>query len=192
VLGASLSADREALQNDLEQAKELAADFQRQLSGKSNEVAHFKNLLEKTQKDLNRLDLHVQELRRERHHLANEAMRATALDAQLKRANEEVDELRKQVDTLRDSGGNRVEELLLVGEEQQAEIKRLRAVVEVLKKRDGASVPESGQTQRQINELTTLVKELQGRLDKHGLPPRVREVGEPPPESEVINLSFDR
>jgi hypothetical protein len=36
-----LRADCEALRNDLEQAQELANDFRAQLSGKSNEAAHF-------------------------------------------------------------------------------------------------------------------------------------------------------
>jgi hypothetical protein len=44
-LSANLRADYEAVQNDLEQATELAAEFQRQLAGKSNEVAELKQLL---------------------------------------------------------------------------------------------------------------------------------------------------
>src|SRR5262245_39004255 len=100
-LGANLCADYEALKNDLDQAKELAGDFQRQLAGKSNEVAHFKVLLERAQTDFKRLEGHIEELRRERHRLANEVMRGTALEMKVNQKNQEIDRLREQVDTLR-------------------------------------------------------------------------------------------
>jgi len=93
-LSASLSADYEALQNDMEQAQELAADFQRQLAGKSNEFAQLKQLFEKTQKDLTHLQTGIAELRAERHRLANEAMRATAFEMKLAKMTEERDRLR--------------------------------------------------------------------------------------------------
>src|SRR4051812_31662973 len=71
VLSATLSADYEALQNDMEQAKDLAADFQRQLAGKSNEFAQLKQLFEKTSADLAHLQEGIVELRAERHRFAN-------------------------------------------------------------------------------------------------------------------------
>lgn len=93
-LSASLSADYEALQNDMQQAQELAADFQRQLAGKSNEFAQLKQLFEKTQKDLTHLQTGIAELRAERHRLANEAMRAAAFEMKLAKMTEERDRLR--------------------------------------------------------------------------------------------------
>src|SRR5688500_7910196 len=77
-LSANLHADYEALQNDMQQAKDLAADFQQQLAGKSNEFAQLKQLFEKTAADLAHLQAGIVELRAERHRLANESMRATA------------------------------------------------------------------------------------------------------------------
>jgi chromosome segregation ATPase len=192
-LGASLQSDYEALRNDLEQANDLAADFQRQLAGKSNEVAHFKSLLERTKVDLGRLDAHVQELRKERHRLANEVMRSAALEQQLRRSNEEIDRLKVEVDTLRSAGGNRVEELLLVSEEQQKEITRLRAALEVLKrsKPGTAPAPEDGKMQQQIAELTSLVKSLQGALDGQCRTDRRKPAADTSWDSDVINISFE-
>jgi chromosome segregation ATPase len=80
-LSGSLASDHAALQNDLLQAQELAADFQRQLAGKSNEYAQLKQILEKTQSDLAHLQAGIMQLRAERHCLANEAMKAQALEA---------------------------------------------------------------------------------------------------------------
>lgn len=215
VLGASLRADYEALQNDLEQATELAADFQRQLAGKSNEVAHFKGLVERMQIDLTRLDTHLQELRQERHRLANEAMRAAAMDVEVKRQRREIERLQQEVETLRSCGVNRVEQLQIVNQEQQREITRLRAAVDVLRKQDkGAgglptstpapvSLPTStadpGTMQRQISDLTALVHRLQSSLNDQARADRRRTPGsavggnhiEPDDsESDVINISF--
>ena len=81
-LTSQLRADCEALRNDLEQAQELANDFQSQLSGKSNEAAHFKHLLEKTQSHLEKLQADITRLRQERHGLANDVMRLQAIEMQ--------------------------------------------------------------------------------------------------------------
>src|SRR4051794_28033707 len=75
-LSATLRADYEALLNDVKQANELAVDYQRQLAVKSNELALSNQLFERTQKHLGDLNTGIAELRRERHELANEAMRA--------------------------------------------------------------------------------------------------------------------
>jgi chromosome segregation ATPase len=85
-LSAAIASNLDALKNDVEQAKELASDYQRQLAGKSNELADFKLLVEKTQNDLTHLQTSIAELRQERHRLANEAMKAEGLAFRLKQA----------------------------------------------------------------------------------------------------------
>ena len=100
-LTGSLMADHAALQNDLVQAQELAADFQRQLAGKSNEHAQLKQILEKTQADLAHFQEGIVELRAERHRLANEAMRATAFQAKLAMVTSERDRLRVDLEVVR-------------------------------------------------------------------------------------------
>jgi chromosome segregation ATPase len=79
-LTAKLRADCEALRNDVQQSRELAADFQRQLAGKSNEFATLKRVLDESRVHLAKLEHSIQLLRDERHRLANEAMRAAALE----------------------------------------------------------------------------------------------------------------
>lgn len=89
-LSANLRGDYAALQNDFEQARMLAADFKGQLAGKTNEMAHLRQIFEKTALDLARLQEGITALREERHRLANEAMRAVALELRLKRADAEA------------------------------------------------------------------------------------------------------
>ena len=97
-LSGTLTADYVALENDLVQAQELAADFQRQLAGKSNEHAQLKQIFEKTQADLAHLQEGIVELRAERHRLANEAMRATAFQAKLAMVTAERDRLQVELE----------------------------------------------------------------------------------------------
>lgn len=100
-LSAAVKADYQALQNDLHQARELAADFQRQLSGQTNEQALLKQLLAKTQNDLAKLQTSITDLREERHRLANHAFEAIALREKLKRSEQENVKLQKELDELR-------------------------------------------------------------------------------------------
>jgi chromosome segregation ATPase len=100
-LSAILRVEYEALQNDLRQAKEMAADFQRQLAWKSNDFAQLKQIFEKTQGDLSRLQAAIVALREERHRLAADAMRATALDRKLAAVTAEQNELRSQIESFR-------------------------------------------------------------------------------------------
>jgi chromosome segregation ATPase len=102
-LGASLNSDYEALRNDMEQATELAAELQRKLSEKSNDFALLKQVFEKSRTDLATLNANVIELRKERHRLANEAMRVLALEMELKVAARERDQSQAELQTLRES-----------------------------------------------------------------------------------------
>src|SRR4051794_25452965 len=100
-LSANLRADYEALRNDVQQANELAADFQKQLAGKSNEFALLKQVFEKACQDLGHLQTGIIQLREERHRLANEAMLAAALQMKLTKVSDERDRLRAESDRLR-------------------------------------------------------------------------------------------
>ncbi len=96
-----LIADQEALHNDLKLARELALDYQKELSDKANDHAALKIVLEKTFLDLEQLQAGIVELREERHRLANQAMRAAAFELQLKLVSNERDRLRAEADELR-------------------------------------------------------------------------------------------
>ena len=97
-LSASLRADFEALQNDFEQANAMSLDLQSQLAGKSNEFAQLKHVFEKTHRNLTQLQTDIAELREERHRLANEAMKVSALEMVLQRTVEDRDQFKAAVE----------------------------------------------------------------------------------------------
>lgn len=129
-LSGSLIADQEALKNDLLQAQDLAADFQRQLAGKSNEYAQLKQILEKTQQDLEHLQAGIVELRAERHRLANEAMRAVAFEAKLGKVTSERDRLRIDLEVVRQAMARKMEEMTIQLRDRDRRIAEL--VIEVV------------------------------------------------------------
>src|ERR1700721_1682168 len=102
-LSATLSSDYEALQHDLQQANELAADFQRQLAGKSNEFALLKQVFEKAREDLGHLHAGIAALRAERHRLANEAMKGEAYKRKLAPVTGEPPRLRIDLEVIRNA-----------------------------------------------------------------------------------------
>jgi len=102
-ISATLRSDYEALRNDVQQANELAAEFQRQLSGKSNDFAQLKQLFEKTQEDLGHLHAGIAALREERHRLANEAMKGEAYKMKLTSVTSERARLRIDLEVIRNA-----------------------------------------------------------------------------------------
>lgn len=100
-LSAELISDFEALRNDVQQANELAFDFQRQLAGKSNDFAMLKQVFEKTREDLGRLQADITALREDRHRLANEAMKGQAYQMKLGTVTTERDRLRIDLEVIR-------------------------------------------------------------------------------------------
>lgn len=134
-LTANIMADYEALQNDLIQANELAAENQRQLSGKANECAHFKQVLDKTKRDLAHLEAGITELRQERHRLANQAMRVTALEQKLKVTTEERDRLIAERQAVQEALISADEKVDRYAEDQDAQIAWLTAHLDALKQR---------------------------------------------------------
>jgi chromosome segregation ATPase len=133
-LSANLSADYEALQNDMEQARELAADFQRQLAGKSNEFAQLKQLFDKATTDLTNLQAGIVELRQERHRLANESMRATAFQMKLGQVTAERDRLRMELEQLRKALEHSAEEMAAALRDRDAQIASL--VIELVQTKE--------------------------------------------------------
>ena len=117
----------------MEQAQELAADFQRQLAGKSNEFAQLKQVFEKTQKDLTHLQTGIAELRAERHRLANEAMRATAFEMKLAKMTDERDRLRADLTIMQTNLAKAAEEGAAGVRERDAMIVSLVRELEIVK-----------------------------------------------------------
>ena len=100
----------------------MAAEFQRQLALKTNELAQQKQILEKTQGDLSRLQAGIVGMRKERHRIAGEAMRSAALDRKLSAITEERDELRRRLETSGAEAGAAPPEAMREREAQVAEL----------------------------------------------------------------------
>jgi chromosome segregation ATPase len=99
-LSAAVREDVGAVQTELRKAREAAASLQSQLTGKAGEVVHLKRVLDESSSRFAQLQESIAALRRDRHSLANEAMRATGLAAALKGVTEERDQLKAERDRL--------------------------------------------------------------------------------------------
>lgn len=97
---AVVQADYVALANDLEQAKELTSALELQLSGKCNELAQFKHLWERTRSDMQKFEHDLEELRKERHTLANQLQVAYATEHRLEKIKREHEELLARTEVL--------------------------------------------------------------------------------------------
>ena len=148
-LGTSVSADLEALKNDVEQARELACEYQRQLAGKSNDHALLKSLFEKTRDDLVHLHKGIAQLREERHRFANDAMRATALEMKLERMTRERDQLQSEVLALRNVRASEADERVI---QLTREVERLRREL-----RPPAPMPEPVQATPKVNRTAETI-----------------------------------
>jgi DNA repair exonuclease SbcCD ATPase subunit len=176
LLSSQLRADCEALRNDLAQAQELAGDFQAQLSGKSNEVAHFKQVLEKTQQNLERLQADILRLREERHGLANDVMRLQAIELQKAQITGERNRLAAELDSLRRGLAAGEEERTRRNRERGRQETILNLQVQVLRKQLQALRSTPGIPQRiavcdpmvrsELEGLGSAVRELLGVLDE--------------------------
>lgn len=94
---AVVQADYLALSNDLEQAQSLSSSLELQLSGKTNELARFKLIWERTQTDLAKFAHDLETMRAERHSLANEVQRGYAFESKFERLTAAHDELTAKV-----------------------------------------------------------------------------------------------
>ena len=93
-LGSIVGENCDAVQDDVQQARQAAADLEKQLAGKSREMLHLKYLFDRTKDHLNHLQDNLTQLRKERHKLANDAMRAQGLEMMLARVTAERDRLK--------------------------------------------------------------------------------------------------
>ena len=170
-LSGTLTADHAALENDLVQAQELAADFQRQLAGKSNEYAQLKQIFEKTQADLAHLQAGIVELRAERHTLANEAMRATALEAKLAKVTADRDHLRADMEILRQALARKSDEMTFELRDRDRHIAELVVEMVSLKqalKEAKGELPESPASPTPPKVAPTKSSPVQPKLELDG------------------------
>ena len=174
-----LGAEIEALKNDLAQARELAADFQRQLAEKTNECADLKRTAEAGQAEIGRLRSDISELRHERLQLANDVAGIAGIELRLKRTSEERDELRAQLEGLRarTTVGQRIE-MASEGSVPFPEPEALGAL----------SGNERVYAKRLLTQLAASVDELQTLVDpQREQKPRMEKSAK---EGEIIAVSF--
>jgi len=191
-LTANLQADYDAIRNDLEQAKVLAADFQKLAADKSNELAHIKGLLEKTSTDLNRLQSHVNELRQERHRLANELMIASGTEVELTKVKRERDQLKAELENFRQAALAQIANLQGEMVQQRAEISSYEAATRV--STAAALEPLREYTDeaaaKKIRDLTATVNRLMAIVEGRRAIAVARQEEEEA-EEEFISISYE-
>jgi chromosome segregation ATPase len=198
-LSKALLGDYEALHADVHQANALAADFRQHSAGNSNELAVLQQVFEKAQQDLTRLNESIARLRQERHKLANEAMRAMALDRKLAEVTLERDRLRAEGNAMRSGLIASGEESARRKRENDAQIARMALELDALRQRAPAAAaapapaggdPEIRAALAQIStKLDGLTRQLAG--DPHPARPAgsaARASREPEP---TIDIEFE-
>ena len=190
-LTANLRGDYAALQNDFEQAQMLAADFKGQLAGKTNEVAHLKQVFEKAALDLANLQEGINALREERHRLANEAMRAVALEHRLKRAEAEYARLLAEAEP----AARREQGLEMQAAHLQAEVERLTqqlATTPVTAPAASAPRMENTEAQALLATACEALERLRGIVPaKDAAPPPRSTPHRPAASTEFIDITFE-
>lgn len=96
-LTVALVAAGDAVQQELREAHQLAADLDAALAGKSKEALHLKFVLDRTKAHFGHLQDSVAALRQERHQLANDSMKAQGLEMMLGRVTGERDRLKAEL-----------------------------------------------------------------------------------------------
>ncbi len=203
-LTANLSAECEALRNDLDQARELASDFQSQLAGKSNEFATMKQVFEKTLQDLTQLQTSIAELRQERHQLANDAMRAVAFQHKLTGVTAERDRLQAEAEPLRQALAAKTKDAARQIETRDARIAQLVAEADNLADALAAAERGSGKqpfrrqtapdAQSLLAQIATSVDQLTKIIGPGKRQPLAREQIDELDSGveQFIQISFDR
>lgn len=190
-LSSNLRGDYAALQNDFEQARMLAADFKGQLAGKTNEMAHLKQIFEKTALDLAHLQEGITALREERHRLANEAMRAVALELRLKRADAETARLLAEAEKAARREHERESQIAQLG----AEVERLSQQLAAARASEPAArAPraENAEAQALLAAALASLERLREIVNAKGAAPQTRPAtGRATTLEEFIDISFE-
>jgi septal ring factor EnvC (AmiA/AmiB activator) len=97
-LSAQLRENYDAVEEDLRQANDLTAELEPQLAGKSKEVLHLKFLFQQTKAHLGHMQDSIVAMRKERHKLANDAMRAMRLEMTVGVVTAERDRLKAELE----------------------------------------------------------------------------------------------
>lgn len=178
---AVVQADYLALANDLEQAQSLASALELQLSGKTNELARFKVIWERTQADLLKFSQDLDTMRKERHALANDAQRGYAFKHKFEKLEVAHEELTKKVERLESE----------LARERSAHMQS-RAELEQAQKLREVAAPVSRSVTRGTDdpELRGAIEALRKQLDRvlASGESSIRPIAKPAPER--IDIEF--
>lgn len=97
-LGAALQEDSAAVLGDLQKATEVVAHLPSDSVSQTRLITHLKRLLQESSARFGHLQESITALRKERHRLANEAMRWQGLEIMMKRITAERDQLKAERD----------------------------------------------------------------------------------------------
>jgi uncharacterized protein YdcH (DUF465 family) len=164
----------------------------------------MKQVFEKTLQDLTQLQTSIAELRKERHHLANEAMRAVALQHKLTSVIADRDRLQGEAETLRQNLATKSREAASQLAARDARIAQLSAEADNLS--DALAEAERGSgkqpfrrksapdAQTLLAQIAASVDQLTGLIGAGKRSPLSREapVGMESGGDEFIEISFDR
>lgn len=197
-LSATLADDYEALQEHVQRVHMLAVDLQQQSPGRSNEVAVLSDLLSKAQKDLKRLKGSIARLRQERHRLANEAMRALALDRRLTEMTIERDRLRAEGAAMRQGLIASAEESARRKRETDQQLARMALELGSLRRNAGlpilpapAPADDSAQMQGTLVQILSTLDRLVARLEPGPSAQPAATPAPTPTEPESIAIDFE-
>ncbi len=145
----------------------MAAEFQRQLAGKSNDFWELKRLYETTVEALAVLQTRVTELRKERHALANKVIQMTSFEHKLASVSADRHRLHAELTAFRQGLVVEAGESLLRSQERDAHIARLTVEVTSLKQRleDGRAVPGAWAAARRVDaEVKSVIADISNSL----------------------------
>jgi len=194
-LSAALFEEYAALHESVHRGNALAADFRQHLPGKAHELAVLQQVFGKAQEDLARLLASITRLREERHYLANEAMRAMALERRLNEMTLERDRLRAEGRAMREGLIASAGENARRKKETDAQIARMALELGALRQRGlGTAPPQPASAgddiRATLSHLAATVERLAARLEAE---PRPSRSGPAPQTStpKPIDIEFE-
>lgn len=134
-------ANYAALHNDLQKANQLAAEFQREMEGKSHETTTAKRELQKTQNELVIMQSAIAEMRRKNDRLIQQG---TPAERKFLDVVGERDRLRVELEALRQGLAASAEEVVRQRRESDAQIARLNVAIDALKHQLAAALRAPG------------------------------------------------
>ncbi len=183
-----VGANYETLRTDLQKANQLAAEFQREMEGKSHETTAAKRELQKTQNELVIMQSAIAEMRRKNDRLIQQG---TPAERKFLEVVGERDRLRVELEALRQGLAASAEEGVRQRRESEGQIGRLNVAIDALKHQLAAALRAPGAprpvSQGHETEMLSALGKISDTLEQLKSPVSKR----PEEDAEkLIDLSF--